>query len=120
MSADGCVIWPDGLTIYTPLKNWSAYFALDATVNKDPASAAYLSREIQKSLWALRRPAAYCPKASQGKVYPLLLPAYYAVKNFGLPDELPSWQEVQATNGGTSWFRDIDSTVHRNPFKVFS
>jgi hypothetical protein len=100
----------------------SWFFAYDATVNQNPESAAYLSRSIQKTMRCVKapRPASRCSGPYYRTALSSAVTAYYLVKHWPLPEELPSWEQVQATNGGTTFFRYQDWYVHRNPHKVLT
>ncbi|MFW6158180.1 MAG: Ig-like domain-containing protein [Planctomycetota bacterium] len=110
---DGSAMYPMSPETYehriANTEGFSHYHAYDATVKKNPESAAHLSRSIQKAMRGARSPlrASRC----SGPYYRLGLEhglsAYYMVKHWGLPKELPGWQEVQARDGGTTFFRAV-------------
>jgi hypothetical protein len=122
ISPDGSAVWWTGPGDKPPdTCNMSFYFAVDAIVNKNPESAAYLSRSIQLITWILRRP--FAPTDPHGGRAILknnaedLIPIFYMLKHWGLPSSLPSWEEVQARNGGVAYNRNGDFAIQRNPFK---
>jgi hypothetical protein len=122
VSPDGSSVWPTGTGDKWPETfNPSFFLVVDAVVNKNPESAAYLSRTIQPLMWLLRRPFAPTDPHGGGQVLcnesQAIIPIYYIIKHWGLPTTLPSWDEVQAEKGGVAFNRNGDFTVHRNPFK---
>lgn len=120
VSADGCVIYPSGVADMHRTFSFATQTAFDATANRNPEAAAYLSRQLQHEVWNLKRPFGHLQKLRHRpfiirRVRLILI--YFMLKNWGLPEKLLSWEECQARHGGVRHLKYQDLTYHRNPYK---
>lgn len=120
VSADGCVIYPSGVADMHRTFSFATQTAFDATANKNPEAAAYLTRQLQHEIWNLKRPFGHMQKLRH-RLFIVrrarLILIYYMLKHWGLPEKQMSWEECQARHGGTRHLKYQDLTYHRNPYK---